>query len=304
MKNLSLYKGYQKDFLKSDIVTKIVQLPRLKSEIENEILHYLNFSVCLSKQRKLSIYTASNIDGKLFKNAERASSWKKDKRTQYQWGKELYKTPSSKFDRGHMTKREDVQWGEISTIAQIAADSTFYYPNSIPQHKDLNRKVWKRLENYILHRETRNNNLKICVFTGPVLSENDMYLSSDVKGESVQIPSIFWKVVIFPKSDGKLYRVGFLLSQRKLLVDDGVVNELESYTPEDKLFMEFDDAETYQVNISLIEEITGLSFTEAIDTYIDERSTKLVLDEIEVDPDLESDTLEQYLGYDIPNITL
>ncbi len=282
----------------------MVELPKLNPEVKNEVLNYLNFSVCISKDRKLPIYTASNINGNLFKNAERAHNWKKDSRIEFQWGQDLYSTSSSKFDKGHMVRREDVQWGDTLAMAQIAADSTFYYTNAVPQHEKLNRAVWKRLENYILHRETRNNNLKICIFTGPVLSEKDMYLASDINGESVQIPSVFWKVVVFPKSDGKLYRVGFLLSQRKLLIEDGVVEELEAFTPEDELFMKFDDAETYQVNISLIEDITGLSFSKASDIYLDKRHIKLVLEEIEIDPDLESDSLEQYLGYDIQNIVL
>ena len=60
-----------------------------------------------------------------------------------------------------MTRREDVQWGITDEAAQEAADSTFFYPNAVPQHKELNQRIWKRLENYILHTETRKKSLKL-----------------------------------------------------------------------------------------------------------------------------------------------
>ena len=200
-----------------------------------------------------------------------------------------------------MTKREDVQWGETPGIALNAANSTFYYTNAVPQHKDLNRDIWRSLEDYILHTETKQNELRICVFTGPVLSSSNPYFVTPINGKQIQIPSLFWKVVIFQKEDGNLYRVGFMMSQNKLLQENHIIEELES---EDQLFMQFKDADTYQVNISLIEEMTGIEIPNVIDSYNDSRKTKLVLKEIDIDPELESDSIEYQLGFIIENLNL
>lgn len=315
MENEKLYKGFNIEFLKDDTVNDSLPLPILGSRHKNDlapvtgdtksILNYLNYSVQLSISRKFPFFTASNIDGHLFKKANRAPSWKKDERVkEYQWGQELYSSDKSDFDKGHMTKREDVQWGETQGLAQKAADSTFFYSNAVPQHKELNQQIWKRLEDYILHTETRQKSLKICVFTGPVLSKNDPPFVGSVKGASILIPIVFWKVVIFPKEDGKLYRVGFMMSQKKLLTENRIVEELERATDEDKLFMQFDDAETYQVNVSLIEKLADIKLPKAIDSYKDDRGTKIVLKEIEINTELESSSIEQKLGYSISNIIL
>ncbi len=303
-----LYNGYDEKFISG----KVVSLPKLSADQAKDlvydqeyrgILHYINYSLTLSASHKFPFYTATNIDGFLFKKVPRKDNWRKDDRVprDVQFGKELYSAPLSYFDRGHMTKREDVQWGETIGIALNAAESTFYYTNAVPQHKDLNRDIWRSLEDYILHSETKQNELRINVFTGPVLSSSNPFFVTPIEGKQIQIPVLFWKVVVYPKGDGELYRVGFMMSQNKLLQSDNIIEVLEL---EDELFMKFDDAATYQVNISLIEELTGLELPKANDPYSDSRTTKLVLNEIDIDPDLESDSLEYQLGFNIGNLTL
>lgn len=311
MKNESLYKGYNENFISGSIIP----LPNLSqkqlSDLANDnggndLLNYVNYSLQLSSSHKFPFYTASNIDGALFKKVPRKDNWRKDNRVQsdLQFGKELYTAPNGHFDRGHMTKREDVQWGETMGIALSAADSTFYYTNAVPQHKDLNRDIWRSLEDYILHRETKQNELKVCVFTGPILSDSNPYFVTQVLEVQVQIPFLFWKVVYYQKEDGYIYRVGFMMGQKSLLLRDNIIEELESADLDDELFMEFDDAETYQVNISLIETLSGLKLPDAVDSYVDSRNVKLVLTEVDIDPDLESDSIEQQLGFNIDNLML
>ena len=315
MENEKLYQGFKHDFLVDETVNENVAFPIVGTKHKNDvapvdgndksIVNYLNYSLQLSASRKFPFFTASNIDGGLFKKANRAPSWKKDERVKaYQWGQELYRADKSDFDKGHLTKREDVQWGETPGLAQKAADSTFFYSNAVPQHKELNQQIWKSLEDYVLHTETRKKSLKVCVFTGPVLTKNDPPFVTTVKDETILIPIVFWKIVVFPKEDGKLYRVGFIMSQKKLLTENGIVEELEAATAEDQLFMQFDDAATYQVNVSLIEQLADIKLPKAIDTYNDDRSIKLVLREIDIEPDLESFSSEQTLGFSISNIVL
>lgn len=309
------YSGFKHNFLDDDIIKANINFPIGNSTIKKDLapiqgnqdrtLHYLNFSIQLSASRKFPFFTASNIDGNLFKKASRATSWKKDKRSkEFQWGRELYSASKSHFDKGHMTKREDVQWAETHDLAQKAANSTFYYSNAVPQHKDLNRKIWRRLENYILHTETRKKSLKVCVFTGPVLSKNDPFFVTLVRGKAVQIPSIFWKIVIYPKENGKLYRVGFMISQYNLLSKNGIINELESGIPADDVFMQFNKSEVYQVDIAKIEQVTGFTMPFAIDSYKENRNIELILEQIEIIPDLESFSEEKTLDFNIPNLII
>jgi len=303
-----LFQGYDEKFIPNQTVSlpklNQEQLDDLVSDDEgNKIIKYINYSLQQSAFYKFPFYTATNIDGIQFKKVPRKDNWRKDTRIskEFQFGKELYGAPKSDFDKGHMTKREDVQWGETIGIALNAANSTFYYTNAVPQHKDLNRDIWRSLEDYILHTETKQNELRVCVFTGPVLLSSNPYFVTPIDGKQIQIPSLFWKVVVFQKEDGKLYRVGFMMSQNKLLQENNIIEELES---DDQLFMQFKDADTYQVNVSLIEELTGLEIPKAIDSYTDTRNTKLILKEIDIDPDLESDSLEYELGFTIDNIHL
>lgn len=317
MEDEELYKGFDPDFLKDKVVRKRVSLPvpgpSHKNDIapvkgnEKSIVHYFNYSLQLSGSRKFPLYTASNIDGKLFLQATRSKSWKKDSRVKnFQWGSTLYDAAMSDFDKGHMTKREDVQWSRTKELAQKAADSTFFYSNAVPQHKDLNKKVWKRLEDYILHSEAIRKSLKACVFTGPVLRVNDPAFVTPVGGESVQLPVLFWKVVVYPKNDGKLYRVGFLMSQKKLLEESGITEKikLKLRAGGDDLFNDFSNAGTYQVNVPLIEELTDLKLPEAIDTYNDTRPTELVLEETEIPAGNRKLRLGTEPGYRILNISL
>lgn len=308
LKSQKLFRGYDEKFMSEHTVP----LPKLNQEqvcdlvfdIEgNKVIKYINYSLQLSAFHRFPYYTASNIDGKAFKKVSRQGSWRKDPRISKlsQLGKELYGAPKSDFDRGHMTKREDVQWGDTAGIALNAAKSTFYYTNSVPQHRDLNQKIWKSLEDYILHTEAKQAELRICVFTGPVLSKSNPYFISHINGIQIQIPFLFWKLVIFQKEDGLLYRVGFIMSQYKLLQRNHIIEELES---DDQLFMQFKDAATYQVNTSLIEELSGLELPEAIDPYTDKRKMKLVLREIDIDPELESDSSDYLIGYNIINLKL
>jgi endonuclease G, mitochondrial len=310
MSNQNGFTGYKTAFLPGAI-----ELPDYSSkegdvvDVEDgQVLNYMNYSVVLSSSRKFPFFTASNIDGQLFKKAPRNDNWRVDDRAaEFQWGPELYRAEKSDFDRGHMTKREDVQWGHSIAIARKAADSTFFYSNAVPQHAKLNQQIWRSLEDYVLHTETRENGLKICVFTGPVLGKNDPVFVTPVNDEKIKIPILFWKVIYFPKSDGKIYRVGFMMSQSSLLKANGIVREMvrEAITDEDRLFLNFEEADTYQVNISTIEKLTGLVMPVGIDVFVDERSIKLILEEIDVRESLkESANIFAQIGFTIKGISL
>jgi len=259
-------------------------------ELSKYYLDYQNYSLLHNPFRKFPYFTASNIDGALFKKIKRedlfsgSDRWSKDNRIPYssQFGKELYSADKSDFDKGHMTKREDVQWGTDIESAKKAAESTFYYTNATPQLDRLNRGVWRKIEDYILHHEAVKSNLKISLFTGPALRNDDPEFVTIINNEQVKLPYLFWKVVYYLKEDD-LFRTGFITSQKKLLEKRRITKPISrglSTTREH--FTKFKDAETYQVKVSFIEKLCELQFAEATETFQDDTPEKLILSGIEV----------------------
>ena len=298
------FKGYKKSFLGTKFN---VSLPKPdKSNLrdiapvinkKDNLLLYPNYTVLQSASRRFPIFSASNIDGKSFQSIGRKAlfpggkdKWAKDPRLskEHQWGDELYAAPKSDFDKGHLTKREDVQWGKTVPEATLAAKKTFFFTNAVPQRKELNQQIWRSLEDYILKTETVKNGLKINVITGPVLNNSDPLFVNTIKGQDVKIPILFWKIVYFVKSNGELNRVGFLMGQKSLLEKSGLLRKVRQVgagaarAKADPLFTKFSAAGTYQVEISTIEALTKMKFHPAKDPFKDKRAIKLVLQETDL----------------------
>lgn len=296
--DLSTLKGYSESFIRKDLAVPIPALnqdqvadlaPVKNSDIP--VLHYQHFSLLLSKTRKFPYFTATNIDADKFKKIPRKQifdsgrdQWRTDPRARkYQWGSALYRAKKSDFHKGHLTKREDPQWGRSRETARIAAQTTFYYANAAPQIAELNSREWGSLEKYILAEAADPVIPRVCVFTGPVLDPGDPWFVTEVKGERLQIPELFWKVVYFTPDGVELRAVAFLMGQAELLRDREIVTESREVSKRSTLFMEFDDAATYQVSLKTIEALTDLHFPPAKNAYKDKRPMKLILEEVEVE---------------------
>ncbi|WP_067028853.1 DNA/RNA non-specific endonuclease [Allomuricauda sp. CP2A] len=241
-------KGFDENFLNKKTpfpgVTKELkkELAQLKNSKQTK-LDYLNYSVVMSKKKRLALATAVNIDGTQWRHITRGrDKWSKDPRIKpsEQVGNELYKY--NNFDRGHLVRRMDPAWGTSYQAAKDASEDTFFYTNCAPQHKNLNQKIWLGLEEYILSK-TVDNEMKICVYNGPIFSETDMFY------RDIQIPESFWKVVVANKGDNGIYATAYILSQKKWLDDIEFV---------------FGPYETYQVPVAFVQEQTGLVFDQEI----------------------------------------
>ncbi|MEM6765265.1 MAG: DNA/RNA non-specific endonuclease [Bacteroidota bacterium] len=298
MSTIKNVKGYRSDFLGTHLRVplptlspKLLQATAKVKRARKPVLKYEHYSLIQHAERKFPILTASNIHGRYFQDIKRKDlfpsgrdHWARDPRIaeDQQFGMELYRADKSDFDRGHMVKREDVQWGRETEKAAKAARLTFFFTNAVPQHKNLNQKAWKYLENYILKEETMGHGLKINLFTGPVLDELDPLFVTEVKGEWVQIPTLFWKVVYFCNPQKQLTRIGFLMGQEKVLLREKIIQEASKKEGRTRMFDDFEDGDTYQVRVSLIESLTGITFPEAEDPYEDERPNKLILQQVQV----------------------
>ena len=245
--------GYDADFIKTkdfkitldgllknhkDILTPLL----VTLGTNKNYLHYHHFTVAMHKVRRMPLLTAVNIDGNQLVDLSRINDkWKFDPRISeaLQVPPEVYQ--ANDLDLGHLVRRLDPVWGETSEAANF---DTFHLTVCAPQHKDLNRKTWLSLEDYILNN-TNIENVKVSVFTGSVFSD------ADIPYDGVLLPLQFWKIAAVIKNDGTPSVSGYLLSQKteieRMDKDRGI---------DDVGFGEF---RTFQVPLSKIVEKTNLN---------------------------------------------
>lgn len=259
-----------------------------KNKKTKKVLEYEHHSVILNKDRRLAIISACNIDGNLIPDGpiKRRGNFKNNSEIGDldQLGTSFYKKCGKLIDKGHLTKFEDVIWGKGLTTTEFEAlgRTTNFYPNAAPQHRRLNRGKWKSLELYILDTETEEKELKICMFTGPVLNENDPAFVHEVDGNSFQMPILFWKIVMYNKNN-KLYALGFMMSHQKLLAKANLIREIITKGPEEKkeglYFTDWKYSKPFQVRVEQIEETAGIKLKASkpiIKPYKDDRPQKII----------------------------
>ena len=242
--------GYDPAFL-----GRTVPLPRLSAGQKRlaarpagkrtAILHYHHFSLVMHARRRLPFFTAVNLDGaRRPKLPPRTDAWSFDPRLsrEGQLGPGFY--VGNDFDLGHLVRRLDPAWGDTRAEAVRANNDTFHLTNCAPQHKLFNRsaQVWAGLEDYILDR-ARAARLRACVFTGPVLREDDPEFAG------VAVPLEFWKVVVAVTDAGRLSATAYVVSQAEQVR----TMRLRAAPP-------FGPFKTFQVAVAKVEQMTGLGF--------------------------------------------
>ena len=119
----------------------------------------------------------------------------------------------SGFDRGHLSPAANAR-----ANAQAMRD-TFYLSNISPQHPELNRKYWVKLEKHI--REMTKSYSKVYVITGPLFlpeTEKDgkKYVRYQVIGENnVAVPTHYFKV-IYGKKDQSVATEAYIIPNRPI----------------------------------------------------------------------------------------
>jgi len=240
--------GYNPDFLGESVDLPGLS-PALQSEFvsvegsPNGLLNYLHFSIGMHGSRRMALYTACNIDGANEFSIKRTGKdpWVFDPRIDkdLQIGHQLY--VDTNLQRGHLVRRLDPCWGPSKDIAKQAELDTFFFSNCTPQHENFNPKTWLSLEEYVL-RNAWKKDLKVTVFTGPVLRDTDKTF------RGVRMPEEYWKVIVIRREDtGQLSATGYIVSQADWM------NDLEFV---------YGQFETYQIPIKSIEQRTGLNFAQ------------------------------------------
>ena len=275
IEHLKTCKGYNAKFI--DGITAIrldilsvkdrKNLPNVNGDTKG-VLKYSRFSVLYNQKRKVPFISAANIDGSLKVQIPRKGNFEIDPRIdkKIQLDNKFYdliQGGETEFDIGHMTSNNEMCW---SDEARRYAFETFHFPNSVPQASKLNRGLWSGLESYVLDEaKAKKRSQKISVFTGPVLNDSDPLYVMD---ETFQLPLLFWKIIVFKKKTG-IFATGFVMSHEKRLREMNLVKDKpegiaapHGVTDEEETdFEDYPYKKVFQVNIELIEELTGFKFS-------------------------------------------
>jgi endonuclease G len=265
-KNYSNRKGFDPAFLSSDSADGQVSLPALGEELAKQavpllsnpsesVLHYHGYSVVMHKARRFAIYSAANVDcAGRFALARPKDVWRIDPRipAEAQVGKAFY--AKNQFDRGHLTRREDQEYGTDQANALAAAADTNHWTNCTPQHARFNegKQLWQGVERHILEEAVDQNQFRAQVITGPVFDAADPTLEGFTE---TPYPLRYWKVVAAINASGKLFATAYLLDQRETIAQFGLREAPE---------VPFAPYKTFQTTIAAIEKLTQLRFTGSV----------------------------------------
>lgn len=254
-------KGFNRKFLGTD-----APMPKLTADGEKVAaplldgsgveLKYHKFSVWIHKQRRIALFTASNVDWTARKkeidgqkltrenlagfppNSHFAEQWVNDERiaAEHQLPDVFYTEDRGAFDKGHLVRRDDVCWGTSFQDIQMGNGDTYHVTNCSPQIKAFNQGAegeenWGDLESFV-QKATKEEKEKVVIYAGPVFGAADRWFrgKDDAGGVKVQIPNRFWKIVVAPAKDGggKLEAFGFILDQ-----DVRAITEKEFFVTEE-----------------------------------------------------------------------
>jgi endonuclease G, mitochondrial len=236
--DFSARRGYDDNFLGVPVPVPTVLdesvVSRLDDADRSFLLPYEHFSVVMDKERRLALFTASNVDASpqrkepepgrdysrrgltgLGKNDQ--EKWFTDPRIPgiHQLPDRFFTKDRKSFDKGHIVRREDVAWGDTYDELRRANGDTFHVTNCSPQVANFNRSnkkgIWGELENIVLKQAEGE---RYCLFAGPVFAADDpLFQGLDDDGTiHVPIPRQFWKVIVARSGDG-LQSFAFILDQ-------------------------------------------------------------------------------------------
>lgn len=238
--------GYNSDFLGTPLPP-----PSATASSATTPLLYPNYSVVLASARRMALFTASNVDRQKLRVLPRAADvfspdprWPVDQQPDPGWF-------GGDVRPGTLVTRQEVAWGELvqgeeGKASILVTGLTNLYPNVTPQFDTLALGVWEQLERWAITDHNRRA-ARVSIFSGPVLRDDDPI----VRG--VKMPARFWKIIVSRNvNDGP-----------RLIVDAFLIPQFQEGTADKALLGDF-QAGLYRVDLSDIEEATGLSFGTAI----------------------------------------
>lgn len=214
-------------------------------------LRYHHYSVVMHAKRRLAIYSAANVDfSGRYQLSRPADVWRMDPRIPADAQLTNFYYRNNRFDRGHLTRREDLEYGSTRMRALVSAADTCHWTNCTPQHERFNqsKELWQGIEQYVLEQSVKDDAFRAQVITGPILAEDDPTWEMFPK---IQYPVRFWKLVAAVDSKGALFATAYMLDQSAVIDQFGIREARE---------VPFGAYKTFQVTVAEVERETGLQF--------------------------------------------
>lgn len=197
-------------------------IPQFTKSTKSQVIQHIGYTVSYNEQRRNPNWvayelTAAEVDG----TEPRGSKFIPDPEVR---GRQAVDDDyrNSGWDRGHLAPAADMKWSEQ------AMDESFYLSNISPQNGNLNRGVWKSIEE--LTRDNAQRYGEILVVTGPVFT-NKKGLGY-IGNNRVIIPNGFYKVLL--AYDNGYTGIGFYCEnaagKKKLSTYAKSIDEIENIT--------------------------------------------------------------------------
>jgi len=213
--------GYQSDFLGKNFV---INLPEPSLALQSDVLQpatlpdgdvvipYIHYSLLMSRSTKQAFYSAANVDLDSMQRvpSRKGRRWFVDGRVGRSNQIPNYAYKGSLWDRGHLTRRTAVTWGESVSLATQASNDSCAYTNACMQHKNFNEDEWRAVELLV---SKFSSAAKMNVMTGPVFTTTDRFFIKDFEDFPVRIPSAFWKIISYVEHNGKLSTQAYIFFQ-------------------------------------------------------------------------------------------
>lgn len=164
-------------------------------------------------------------------DVERTDNFRSDYRVPQMFRADLADYRNSGYDRGHLVASANQREVEIQN------SETFLLSNMSPQHPDLNRKIWKDLEEAVRELNAKKNIYETYVLCGPVFDFNKIVVtigSEDNNGVTLPVPHAYFKSILTENDRGALHMWSFLIPNKasnKPIIDFRVsTTQIERYS--------------------------------------------------------------------------
>ncbi len=160
------------------------EIPRLKTKRREQIIHHEGYTVSYNSDYKIANWVAYELTSK------EAESKKTRRENKFVPDPEVNGATATNedytrtgYDRGHLAPAGDMKW------STKAMRESFYLSNICPQKPELNRGIWKDLEEQ--SRMWAKDHGSLLIATGPVMTDGMKRMGKN----GVGIPEAFYKVL-------------------------------------------------------------------------------------------------------------
>ena len=181
----------------------------------DQILPNRNYLIGYSYLFRQPRWAMQVIDGRAKDvSVDRQDCFRTDLRIPEEFRATIADYSGSGYDRGHLVPSAD------SNSSRLENSETFLISNMAPQHPDLNRKVWRILEDKVRKTALIQKVVEVYAISGPVF---DITKPFSKIGDDVVVPHEFFKTILVEDNRGKFKFYSFLIPNKEM--DNQEVND-------------------------------------------------------------------------------